>query len=34
MTAYRTDFDETKNIPFLIKYDELLEEYFEIFFEI
>ena len=30
MSAYRRDFDETKYISFLIKYDELLEKYNEI----
>ena len=30
MTAYRKDFDETKYLYFLIKDDELLEKYFEI----
>ena len=30
MTAYRRDFDETKCISFLIKEDELLEKYDEI----
>ena len=29
-TAFRKDFDETKFMPFLIKYDELLERYNEI----
>ena len=27
MSAYRRDFDETKYMYFLIKYDELLEKY-------
>ena len=27
MVAYRSDFDETKYMPFLIKDDELLEKY-------
>ena len=30
MTGYRKDFDETKFISFLIKNDELLEKYYEI----
>ena len=30
MGTYRRDFDETKYIPFLIKDDELLEKYNEI----
>ena len=30
MTAYRKDFNETKYISFLIKGDELLEKYNEI----
>ena len=30
MRAYRRDFDETKYITFLIKDDELLEKYNEI----
>ena len=30
MSAYRRDFDETKYMPFLIKDDELLEKYNEI----
>ena len=30
MTAYRKDFDETKHISFLIKGDELLQTYNEI----
>ena len=30
MTAYRKDFDETKYISFLIKDNELLEKYNEI----
>ena len=30
MTAYRKDFDETKFMSFLIKDDELLEKYNEI----
>ena len=30
MTAYSRDFDETKYISFLIKIDELLEKYNEI----
>ena len=30
MTAYRTDFGETKYMSFLIKDDELLEKYNEI----
>ena len=30
MSAYRKDFDETKYISFLIKDDELLEKYNEI----
>ena len=30
MTEYRKDFDETKYIYFLIKDDELLEQYNEI----
>ena len=27
MSAYRRDFDETKYMSFLIKYDELLKQY-------
>ena len=27
LSVYRRDFDETKYISFLIKYDELLEKY-------
>ena len=30
MTAYRKDFDETKYVSFLMKDDELLEKYHEI----
>ena len=30
MSAYRKDFDETKYMSFLIKHDELLEKYNEI----
>ena len=30
MSAYRRDFDETKNMSFLLKDDELLEKYNEI----
>ena len=30
MSAYRRDFDETKYMSFLIKVDELLEKYIEI----
>ena len=30
MSAYRRNFDETKYIPFLIKYDELLKQYDQI----
>ena len=30
MSAYRRDFDETNSISFLIKDDELLEKYNEI----
>ena len=30
MSAYRKDFDETKYMPFLIKEDEMLEKYNEI----
>ena len=30
MHAYRKDFDETKSLSFLIKDDELLEKYNEI----
>ena len=30
MSAYRKDFDGTKYMSFLIKYDELLEKYNEI----
>ena len=30
MSAYRKDFDETKYMPFLIKDDELIEKYNEI----
>ena len=30
MSVYRTDFDETKYVPFLIKDDKLLEKYNEI----
>ena len=30
MSAYRKDFDETEYMTFLIKYDELLEKYNEI----
>ena len=30
MSAYRRDFDETKDVSFLIKDEELLEKYNEI----
>ena len=30
MRAYRRDFDQTKYMPFLIKHDELLQKYDEI----
>ena len=30
MSAYRRDFDETKYMSFLIKYNELLEKYKDI----
>ena len=30
MSAFRRDFDETKYMSFLIKYDELLKQYDEI----
>ena len=34
MTAYRKDFDETKYMSFLIKDDELLERYNDIWEEV
>ena len=34
MSAYRKDFDETKYLSFLIKDDELLEKYNEIWEEV
>ena len=34
MNAYRKDFDDTKHISFLIKSDELLEKYNEIWVKV